>query len=483
MAKKKNKPFMKKRVKRTVKQRAMYANQADETIIEKLTERIRNAKNYMFSRLAGIHSYPRLQDGKAVRNEWVKNKELVEQFKLPARFWKITLEDVVSNLKSLWSNTCNKIKEVAKENENLTEDEKNYIRYVCSAPKLFGSILIRESIVRPKSIQKLEVRENYVHSLIHRYARRYRGKTPYTYSSTFQLDADMYKYVQEDGVTYIEISTHIKNNRIRLQCSDQNVYKKNIRVTYDQGVFTLAHMVTSKETKNWKGQNEIGVDKGYKTMLISSSGTHYGEGLNTLLSEETERLHKVNQKRNPYYAMVRTLEEQGDTEKAERIRVNNLGKKKYKKNKHKHEETVKSFINHELNCLIQKERPSIIGIENLAFVSWDEKMPKHIKRKLSRWIKGYIDERLLFKCDVNGIAYEYVNPAYTSQECHKCGCLGNRKTQEKFICQQCGSMHADENASKTVKNRLHDKEITLYTPYKQVKKILEKRKAAKATVQ
>ena len=481
MAKKKNKPFKKKRIKRAVKQKASYTIQEDELIIKKLTELIKNAKNYMYSRLSGINSYLVIHENKGwqnIRNEWRKDKKLVNQFKLPARFWIITLEDVVSNLKSLWSNACNKIKEVAKENPNLTNDEKDYIRYVCSAPKLFGLILNRKPIVRPKKIEKLVIREHYIHNLIHRYARKYRGKTPYTHSSTFQLDADMYDYVQEDGGTYINISTQRKFKRIRLKCSDQNVYSKNIRVTIEQGVFTLTHMVESKRTQIWMEEKEIGVDKGYKTMLVSSSGEYYGKELNKLLSKETERLNEINQKRNKYYAMVRNLKEKGDFEKAERIRINNLGKVKYDKKKRQYDATVKSFVNCELNRLIQKEKPSVIGIENLAFVSWDDKLLKHVRRKLARWLKGYIDERLEFKCNLNGIKYEYVNAAYTSQECHLCGCLGVRPTQAKFICSNCGEIHADENAAKTIKKRLQDSEITLYTPYKEVKKILEKRKAA-----
>ncbi len=479
MAKKKvkKKPFIQKSFKRTVKQKAYLLEEENLVIVQELGARIQNARNYMYSRLAGINSYLRLYKNYDIRNEWVKDKKLVEQFKLPARFWKITLEEVIGSLKSLWSNACNKMKEAAKENRNLTDDERSYIYYVCSAPSLFGLILTRKRMVKPKKIEKLTIRENYIHNLIHRYARRYRGKTPYSHSLTFQLDADMYNYLQEDGDTYIEISTHQKNKRIRLKCLDQNMYHKNIRITFDQCLFTLSHTVKTKQRKNWLEENEIGVDKGYKTMLVSSSGNSYGEGLNKLLSEETERLNMVNQKRNPYYAMVRTLKDKGDFEKAERILQNNLGNKKYNRHKQKHDSTVKSYINCELNRLIETEKPSKIGGENLTFVSWDDKYPKHIRRKLSRWIKGYIDERLSFKCDVNGIEYEYVNPAYTSQECHKCGCLGKRGTQEKFVCEICGTFHADENAAKVIKKRLYDKDITLYTPYKKVKEIIEKRKA------
>ena len=123
MAKKKQKPTMKKRFKRAVKQNAYFTNPTDEFIVNELVERVQNARNYLYSRLSGINSYLEIQKPKKIRDKWVKDQKLVEQFKLPARYWKLVLEDVCANIKSLWSNTCNKIKEVAKENGTLTADE------------------------------------------------------------------------------------------------------------------------------------------------------------------------------------------------------------------------------------------------------------------------------------------------------------------------------------------------------------------------
>ncbi len=44
-----------------------------------------------------------------------------------------------------------------------------------------------------------------------------------------------------------------------------------------------------------------------------------------------------------------------------------------------------------------------------------------------------------------------------------------------FVCPKCNKVHADINASKNILNRKYDKDITLYTNYKKVKDILEKR--------
>jgi putative transposase len=185
----------------------------------------------------------------------------------------------------------------------------------------------------------------------------------------------------------------------------------------------------------------------------------------------------VNAKRNRYYALVRKYESQGNFKKANRIKENNLGKKKYDRLKEKHDSTVKSDINYSLNQFFSIEKPSDLIQEDLSFVSWKKKFSKEIKRKLTRWIKGYVKERIEFKCSILGVNYHNVNAAYTSQLCHQCGHFGKRN-EDLFTCENCGEMHADINASKNILARLHDPEIDLYTNYKTVKKILESRISA-----
>lgn len=113
-------------------------------------------------------------------------------------------------------------------------------------------------------------------------------------------------------------------------------------------------------------------------------------------------------------------------------------------------------------------------MENLDFVSWDDRYPKSVKRKLSRWIKGYIRDRLEYKFKLSSIEFKYINPAYTSQICSKCGRFGIRNV-DLFTCDNCGEIHADINASKNILERKYDKEIKMFTSYKKVKEILESR--------
>ena len=93
---------------------------------------------------------------------------------------------------------------------------------------------------------------------------------------------------------------------------------------------------------------------------------------------------------------------------------------------------------------------------------------------MSRWVKGKINKRLEYKAGCWGTTMTVVNPAYTSQYCHICGQHVDRNN-DIVKCSNCGKLDANINAAKNILNRKLDKEITLFTPYKKVKEILDKR--------
>ena len=69
---------------------------------------------------------------------------------------------------------------------------------------------------------------------------------------------------------------------------------------------------------------------------------------------------------------------------------------------------------------------------------------------LRNWSYYELQNMIKYKADRVGIKVRYVNPAYTSQTCSRCGHIdkNNRQTQEKFICTNCDyEINADHNAS------------------------------------
>jgi putative transposase len=75
------------------------------------------------------------------------------------------------------------------------------------------------------------------------------------------------------------------------------------------------------------------------------------------------------------------------------------------------------------------------------------------RRRLSVWQRQLIRQAAESKAQEVGIAVAELNPAYTSQQCSRCGLLGTRK-RHHFTCPHCQhAAHADINAAVNIRNR------------------------------
>jgi len=76
-----------------------------------------------------------------------------------------------------------------------------------------------------------------------------------------------------------------------------------------------------------------------------------------------------------------------------------------------------------------------------------------LRRRLSLWQRGAIRQAVVNKAQLARLALAFVHPAYTSQQCSRCGLLGKRK-RHTFICPHCGhAQHADINAAINIRMR------------------------------
>ena len=456
-----------------IKNIKQYSYILDEDTLKELLyigSKYTRVKNYIYSRYSGINSILLLGKDRTIRDEYVRTK-FYEQWKLPARYWKLALSEAMANIKSSWSNIKLRIKSQVKENDNLKNDDKHYINYILKSNELYHSILTRKEMKIPKVFEDKELNYKYLNNLIRRYTRKYKNKIPYSNKNTaFSIDTGLYSY--KDGC--INITSSKNRKRLPIKLTDNNKRNNTLKVKIIGKKLEIHCPLKVKTKKHEDFVNTIGIDKGYKYLLAVSSGKLYGENLNHYLNKETERLNKVNSTRNRFFALYQRNLDLGNESKANNILLNNLGKTKYIKNKLKHNQTVKSYINYSLNQLIEEEKPKEIVMENLDFVNWNSTYPKSVKRKLSRWIKGYIRDRIEYKCGYNNIKYTYINPAYTSKVCSICGDFGKR-VEDVFECSNCGNLHSDINASKNILKRKYDEEISLYTKFTTVKSILENR--------
>lgn len=460
-----------KTVAKDIKQHSKKISSIEE--LKSIAASYATVKNYVFSRYSGINSLKILATYKKdIRNIWVESK-FAMLWGLPARYWKNALDEAISNIKTEWSNIKIRVKEIVRKNSNLTEDEKYFIYYILKSNSILQAILTHKNFVKPEKIVNLIIREKYVYNLIRRYIRRYKGNIAFSKKKrSFMIDSPMYKYKTIDKENVIEITGLKKLHRIDVVLKDKNIHSGNLRIVIETDDSIIIHRLKQvKVCENNNPSNILGVDKGYTSLFATSSCTFYGENSSQLLTKETERLNSKNIKRNRIWALIKKYTDENNLDKADRICKNNFGRVKYNKQKHKFDCIVKGYINYEIKNMLDIEKPTEIIAENLNFQSWSKKLPKGIKRKLSRWIKGYIQERLDYITSLRQIKITMINPAYTSQFCHSCGTFGKRNGKT-FTCKTCGTMDADYNAACNIQDRKNDTKITLYTPYNRVKEIL-----------
>ncbi|KKW10196.1 MAG: Transposase, IS605 OrfB family [Candidatus Gottesmanbacteria bacterium GW2011_GWB1_49_7] len=98
---------------------------------------------------------------------------------------------------------------------------------------------------------------------------------------------------------------------------------------------------------------------------------------------------------------------------------------------------------------------SVIVLEDLKIPKVSKKMKakKGVQRRLSQWARGTLTTWINSNAEKRGILVVKVNPAYTSQDCSRCGLRGIRH-RHKFLCPSCSfSAHADLNAAVNIRNR------------------------------
>ena len=449
-----------------------------------------DVKNELWRQYGSVSSLERLTYPRGVRDEWIECGK-GSQFGLQARQWKMALDEAFGTLRSLWSNAKMKVRRNLIRRKDLSDAERHYGFYLLKADELLHKVLTGERFDLPEKFRGKGVDRAKVHKYLSSKLRKFKGRKPIQKRArTISLDENMYDLCEDErGRVWLGVMSLTPRKRIHLLLSSPVRFSGNIKVVL-RGNKVEIHYTEKEVCPDPRAESEaeriIGIDKGFKEVLTESEGNVYGEALGEMLRMESDRLSEKNKKRNKIRSLAKKAEEKGDTQKVERIRKHNLGRKKYNRSKWRERKKIETYIGRAIHIFFDSKCPDLVVGEALNFIySGNKNLPKRVKRYFSSWLKGIINTMIIMRCLRSGATYVSVNAAYTSQVCSWCGCFGKRRG-DIFHCRngRCGrDVDADYNGARNVLKRYGDPDIGLFTPFKEVRSILEGRFQTVETVQ
>jgi putative transposase len=200
--------------------------------------------------------------------------------------------------------------------------------------------------------------------------------------------------------------------------------KKSLRIRMtDKGFFIDLYLEKAEPPQKAFGRT-IGVDIGYKKLIVDSKGKKYGSDF-SLVAE------KISRKKQGSESFKKAL-----------IERNN-------------------FVNQSLNNFNLKGVKTL-SIENLKSVKHESKgkIRKSFNNKLQRWTYPQIINKLSRACEEAGVRLIRIDPAYTSQTCNCCKVRDkSARNGEIFKCDnpKCKNhqkkIDADWNAAMNIKSK------------------------------
>jgi putative transposase len=132
--------------------------------------------------------------------------------------------------------------------------------------------------------------------------------------------------------------------------------------------------------------------------------------------------------------------------------------RKVKKIKNRENSIVKD-LNHKISrelVTMAREQHAALVFEDLSGIRNTKKQNRSFKSSLHSWSYYQLQTFVEYKSKLLGVPVIYVDPAYTSQDCSRCGERGTRY-QKAFKCPACGHVgHADVNAAFNIAKRQKD---------------------------
>lgn len=429
--------------------------------LQEIAQDYRSVKNYVYARYGGIKSLSKLYPGYTVQNEMTKSG-LRAELGLPSVYFYRAVFDALGDIKSQWARTKTKIVRLVGQNENLTAQEKHYLRFLLKSSNAFAAVLNQHPICLPQQIQtQLEqiagqVDAEKLHRYLCRQVRKYHVRDLCTdRAGGFFITERAYRYgagntgqenTGKEKAYGIYIATKENRKRIFVPLTDPNAYQKQlyIKLLPEKSGIEI-HIPMEIKVKNHRDYNrEVGISAGIWCMFTTHEGHVYGADFGKLHQELVE-----------YMSLAASS--------YRREKDHNPGRRKYNAKRARLDARIESYVNHEINRMILEEKPKTIYLPKLPGKGLAGHNRK-INYSVGLWRKGLIRERLKQKCLEHSIELVEVFGKGISTQCSCCGAAG-KYSRDTFYCESCGyETDKKVNAAKNALKRGQEQPYNDHTP-------------------
>ena len=367
--------------------------------------------------------------------------------KLSERYKRCATYQVVGMLQSWLSNRDNKIKDIIHNNQSLKDEEKRILHLIRK-----NNIFHERTLLLKK--ENILISKNYI-QMYKSILRQIKWRLPSHKNISMQLNNNVCKLnIKGEGSKkfksnnfeyWIELSTLTKGKKIYFPINLNDYIKEQLgkgkrlnalRIDFKENNPVFNIMIDKEVNEDYEPKIEsIGIDFGTKHLFALSTGNIFGVNFGKQLKDYDDKISLL-QKRLQY---------QG-------IKPNSS--KRYRRLVFKCRAFIKNEINRNFNKIIKELKPKEIVLERLDFRH--SKLNKTMNRILRKCGRSVVKSKISMLEKDYGIKVVEVNPAYSSQECQRCGFVHktNRNNRDKFICKNCNyTKHADINASKNIQSR------------------------------
>lgn len=344
-----------------------------------------------------------------------------------------------------------------KANKDIKNEEyKETIKLLTNSNPIFNGIEVGTGIDTLSAVTR-KVKKDFSASIKNGLARGERNLTSYkrTYplitrgrNLKFRYEGDdiVIKWVNNIEFAVVTGSNNMKENTIELKHTlhkiINNEYKiKESSLMFDKNnnlILNLTFDIPDKEAYEIVPGRTLGVDLGIATpaYVCLSDNTYIRSGFGSANDFFRVR-QQMKDRRKKLYASLTVVK--GGKGRNKKLKAADRLKEK--------ERNFAKTYNHQLSHKIVKfakdNKCEFINLEYLTKDGFENRI-------LSSWSYYELQNMIEYKAEREGIKVRYVDPAYTSQTCSKCGHVDkeNRPTQAKFKCVNCGlELNADHNAS------------------------------------